>query len=300
MPPVAATIAGTGTARAILGAMRSMKGLTLGEFLRARRASVRPEHRGPVPVGRRRVPGLRREEVAGLVGVSVDYYTRLEQGHRVAPSEGVLNALAEVLGLDGPAREHLRDLARAESRRRDEVTVQRARPGLLRLMDSMDELPTVLFGWRLDILAASPLTRLLFADFNGMPARERNALRWGLLSERARQLHGDGWGSSAAGLVGMLRLNAGRYPNDPRIGELVDELSAKSAQFGRLWRSGHVATSVVPESKVLHHPLVGPVRLRVEAVAAPHERDQVLQVLIPADPATQSALRRLRTFAHAG
>ena len=214
-----------------------MKGITLGDFLRTRRASLVPAERDRTAMGRRRVPGLRREEVAQRVGVSVDYYTRLEQGHRCVPSEGVLSGLADVLQLDQPARAHMRDLVWSNSRpkRQDDSTVQQARPGMLRLMESFNGLPAVLLGRRTDILAANPTARLLIADFNAMPARERNAVRFVLLSERARQLHVD-WEAAAAGLVGMLRMDAGRHPDDPRTIELVDELSARSAHFKRLWR----------------------------------------------------------------
>jgi transcriptional regulator with XRE-family HTH domain len=275
-----------------------MKGITLGDFLRTRRASLVPEGCDQTALSRRRVPGLRREEVANRVGVSVDYYTRLEQGHRSVPSEGVLSRLADVLQLDQPARVHMRDLVWSNSRpkRPDDSTVQQARPGMLRLMESFNGLPAVLVGRRTDILAANPTARLLIADFNAMPARARNAVRWVLLSEQARRLHVD-WEAAAAGLIGMLRMDAGRYPDDPRTAELVDELSARSAHFTRLWNDWQVATSIVPESKVLRHPLVGHISLHVEAVTTPRDEDQTLQVLIPTDPASRAAVRQLEILA---
>jgi transcriptional regulator with XRE-family HTH domain len=274
-----------------------MKGNTLGDFLRTRRASLAPTDRDRTAMSRRRVPGLRREEVAHRVGVSVDYYTRLEQGHRCVPSEGVLTGLADVLQLDQPARVHMRDLVWSNSRpkRPDDSTVQQARPGMLRLMESFDGLPVVLLGRRTDILAANATARLLIADFNAMPARARNAVRFVLLSERARRLHVD-WEAAAAGLVGMLRMDAGRHPDDPRIAELVDELSARSEHFTRLWNDWQVATSIVPESKVLRHPLVGHVSLHVEAVTTPRDPDQTLQVLMPTDPASRAAVRQLQAL----
>jgi hypothetical protein len=171
---------------------------------------------------------------------------------------------------------------------------------MLRLMESLGDLPSVLLGRRLDILATNPAARLLFAEFNLMPAQERNALRWGLLTEQARQLHGEDWENAMAGLVGMLRLDAGRHPNDPRLRELVEELSAKSEVFTRLWKRGHVAANVTPDSGVFQHPLVGRVCFRVEVLSAPQERDQLLKVMIPADAATESAMRRLQTAVRTG
>jgi transcriptional regulator with XRE-family HTH domain len=278
-----------------------MEEVNLGGFLRARRASLVPESGDLTPATRRRVPGLRREEVARLAGVSVDYYTRLEQGRRVTPSEGVLNALDDVLRLDPPAREHMRDLAwsDARSKRQRGSAVQRVRPGMLRLIESFDGLPAILVGRRTDILAANPTARLLFTDFNAMSARERNAVRWTLLSERARTLHRD-WEAASAGLVGMLRMDVGRHPNDPRTAELVNELSEKSEHFARLWSDCHVATSVIGESKVVDHPVVGRIRFHVEAVTTPQDQDQVLQVLFPAsDSASRSGVRRLQALAEA-
>jgi transcriptional regulator with XRE-family HTH domain len=247
---------------------------------------------------RRRVPGLRREELAQLAGVSVDYYIRLERGRRITPSEDVLNALADALRLDGPTKEHMRDLARAnsQSQRRQGSPVQQARPGMLRLMESFGGLPSVLLGRRTDILAVSPTARVLIADFHAMPARARNAARWILRSERARELHVD-WEAAAVGLLGMLRMDTGRYPNDPRTAELIDELRTTSEHFARLWNKWEVGTSIVPGSTVLEHPLAGRIRFHVEAVTTPRDKDQVLQVLIPADSTSRSAVGELQTQA---
>ncbi|WP_433559350.1 helix-turn-helix transcriptional regulator [Pseudonocardia xinjiangensis] len=277
-----------------------MKETTLGDFLRTRRAALVPEPDDGAGVSRRRVPGLRREEVARLVGVSADYYTKLEQGRRIVPSEGVLSALAHVLELDHLAKEHMYDLVcgNARPRRQQAMAGQQARPGMLRLMESFGGLPAVLVGRRTDVLATSPLARHLITDFNRLPSRERNAARWILLSEHARRIHPD-WEAAATGLVGMLRMDAGRYPNDPRTAELIDELSTMSEHFTRIWNDWHIADSVVPESKVLRHALVGCIRFHVEAVTTAADRDQVLQVLIPADSDSRSALRRLQALARA-
>ncbi|TDD45860.1 XRE family transcriptional regulator [Nonomuraea terrae] len=275
-----------------------MKAVTLGEFLRTRRASVVPDGE-VIPAARRRVPGLRREEVAQRVGMSVDYYTRLEQGRKIAPSESVLNALADVLQLDPPAREHMWDLAwgHAGPARQSGSGVQHVRPGMLRLMESFGTVPAVLTGRRMDVLAANRTARVLLTDFYALPARERNAVRWALLSEEARRSHED-WENAVAGLVGMLRMDVGRYPDDPRTAELLRELREKSAVFTRIWDNCHVATSVVRERKAIVHPVAGRISLEVEVVTFPGDRDRFLHVLFPAsDPASRAAMRRLEALA---
>ncbi|MFC6022698.1 helix-turn-helix transcriptional regulator [Plantactinospora solaniradicis] len=272
--------------------------LTLGTFLRIRRAAVGPtsgELRSTPP---RRVRGLRREEVAHRVGVSVDYYVKLEQGRRGAPSENVLHALADVLNLNDAAREHMFDLARRDTRLKQPLaTTQPVRVGMLRLMESLGGVPAILLGRRTNILAANPTARLLIHDFPAMPARERNVVRWVLLSEKARTIHRD-WEAAAAGLVGMLRMDYGRHPHDERTAELVEELSAKSEVFTQLWSSRHVAKKMVADSKVIEHPIVGPIRLHVEAVQTTEDDDQILNVLIPGcDSASESAMRHLQKLA---
>ncbi|MEV1331353.1 helix-turn-helix transcriptional regulator [Micromonospora costi] len=272
-----------------------MDDLTLGDFLRTRRASVAPTNGDLRSAPSRRVSGLRREEVARRVGVSVDYYVKLEQGRRITPSETVLHALADVLRLDDAAREHMFDLARRDTRpKQPREATQRVRVGMLRLMESLGGVPAILVGRRTNILAANPAARLLIHDFNAMPAAERNGVRFMLLTEKARLIHRD-WEAVAAGLVGMLRMDYGRYPNDPRTAELVEELSERSETFRRLWSDRHVAKKMFLDSKVIDHPVVGPVRLHVESMHATDDRDQTLNVLIPAsDPTSQAAMRHLQ------
>ncbi|MEU4675579.1 helix-turn-helix transcriptional regulator [Micromonospora sp. NPDC023737] len=272
-----------------------MQELTLGDFLRARRAALVPTQGDLRSAPSRRVPGLRREEVARRVGVSVDYYVKLEQGRRITPSDNVLHALADVLELDDVAREHMFDLARRVNHPRlEREPTQRVRVGMLRLMESLGGVPAVLTGRRTDILAANPAARLLIHDFNAMPARERNTARFMLLCEKARLIHQD-WEAAAAGVVGMLRMDYGRHPNDPRAAELVEELSAKSDVFRTLWSERHVATKAVVDTKVIEHPIIGPIRLHLEAMQTPEDSDQTLHVLIPAsDSTSQSAMRHLQ------
>lgn len=276
---------------------RWMEAVTLAGFLRARRAAVAPGD-DDGRADRRRVPGLRREEVARGINVSLDYYSRLEQGRRVRPSDGVLEALTEVLRLDRAAREHLFDLARhaAEPPQRRQPPQGPANPGMLRLMSSLGTHASILLGRRLDILAASPTARLLFGDFAAMPVRERNALRCLLSLDYAREMHLD-WEAVVAGLVGMLRLDARRCPDDLATRTLVEEFHTKYELFSHLWRTGQVAGDLVAESKTVEHPLVGRIRLTVEPVTRPGEREQVLHVMIPADRPSELALGRLRRLA---
>ncbi|NMO51649.1 helix-turn-helix domain-containing protein [Actinoplanes sp. TBRC 11911] len=274
-----------------------MKELTLGDFLRTRRASLTPGNADVPPIATRRVPGLRREEVARRVGVSVDYYVKLEQGkRRITPSGNVLHALADVLQLDDPAREHMFDLARLDNRRKivHPAAAQSVRPGTFQLMESFSGLPAILVGRRTDVLAANALARRLIHDFPALPARERNAVRWVLLDESARDIHQD-WYAAAAGLIGMLRMDLGRYPDDPKTIALIDELSAESAEFREIWAGGRVTRAYTVESKVILHPEVGAVRLHVEAVRITEDPDQTLHVMIPGpDAASQAAMTALR------
>jgi transcriptional regulator with XRE-family HTH domain len=244
---------------------------------------------------------LRREEISRLVGVSVDYYVKLEQGtRRITPSGNVLNALADVLGLDDLEREHMYDLARLDNRPRAarESAVQTVRPGTFRLMESFIGLPAILVGRRTDVLAANPMARLLIDDFPALPARERNAVRWALLGERVRDIQPD-WLGTASCLVGMLRMDLGRYPHDPKTIDLVGELHERSEVFRGVWARGTVARSMTG-SMFLRHPEAGPVHLHVEAVRVTDDPDQTLHVLIPCSDATsQSAMIELRRRAGA-
>ncbi|TDC29062.1 XRE family transcriptional regulator [Micromonospora sp. 15K316] len=273
-----------------------MQELTLGDFLRARRAAVAPGQGDLRSAPSRRVKGMRREEVAQRVGVSVDYYVKLEQGRRVTPSDNILHALADVLELDEAAHEHLFDLARRDSQPKPRHRpTQRVSLGMIRLMESLGEVPAILTGRRTDILAANPAARLVIDDFHAIPARERNGVRHVLLSDKARLIHRD-WEASAAGLVGMLRMYCGRHPNDPRAAELVAELTAKSDAFRQLWSERHVAKKIILDSKVIEHPVVGPIRLHLEAVQTTEDREQTLHVMMP-DSASRSALRHLNKLA---
>jgi len=201
------------------------------QFLASRRARITPEQAGlPVYGGNRRVPGLRREEVALLAGVSVDYYTRLERGNLGGVSESVLDALARALQLDEAERAHLFDLARAAhtttpARRR--ATRQRVRPGVQRILDAMTGAPADVRNGRRDILAANRLGSALYAELYADPARPANVARFVFLSPRARAFFPD-WEGAANDLVANLRTEAGRNPYDRGLSDLVGELSTRS------------------------------------------------------------------------
>ncbi len=273
----------------------------LADFLRRARAARDPLEAGLPADGRiRRVPGLRREEVALLAGVSTDYYTRFEQGRRIVPSTQVLDAIARALGLDEVARAHLHDLASAgrapRSRPRPTPTVQRVRPGLRQLLDTLDSHPALVLGRRTEVLAANRLARALFTDFDKMPARERNYARWILLSDEARDLFVD-WEQHARDAVEALRFDAGKSPDDQAMQKIVGELSLASPEF-RTWWSEHQVHQRSFGTKRLHHPVVGQLSVDFETFALPADTEQALYVYTtPPDSPSREALNLLASWA---
>ncbi|RAO33981.1 hypothetical protein PSN13_02848 [Micromonospora saelicesensis] len=244
----------------------------------------------------RRVRGLRREEVAQLAGVSVDYYTRLEQGRHTSPSEPVLDALGKVFQLDAAARAHLTDLARPARRRAKQVPVQRVRPAMHQMIASLDGHPAFIVGNRTDILASNTLARALLTDWTRLPPRHRNYTRWVFLDPAARDAFLD-WPTVAAEVVGTLRLYAGRFPDDPQLSELVGELTIKSPEF-RVWWNGHQVHERTNGTKRMTHPAVGPIIIRYEALALPGDPGQTLFIYTtdPGSP-SQDNLRLLALWA---
>jgi transcriptional regulator with XRE-family HTH domain len=262
----------------------------LREFLRTRRARITPERAGLPPFpGVRRVAGLRREEVAQLAGVSVDYYVRLERGRSATVSAGVLDAVARALQLDDAEREHLFALAKPGPRQTDaEDAPQQARPGLLRTLRNITDVPALLLGHRLDILAANALARALYLDFDG----ERNMARYMFLHDGARDLYVD-WPETARENVGMLRLYASHRPRDPRLTQLVAELSAEDRDFRRWW-SEHDVFQPRYGSKQYRHPQVGNLTLGYEAFAPISDRGQTLGIYtVESGSPSEKALRML-------
>ncbi|MFF7726794.1 helix-turn-helix transcriptional regulator [Streptomyces sp. NPDC008001] len=272
----------------------------LSEFLRSRRARLQPEEAGLTPYGgRRRVPGLRREELAQLAGVSVAYYTRLEQGHGRNVSTGVLEAIADALQLSRAERDHLTHLVRPSAKKTRPcrpARPQRVRPSVQHLMDTMDNTPAYVVGRRLDIIAWNRLACALLGDFAAMPAGQRN-LAWQLFLEPAtRELYTE-WEKKAADVVAFLRLDAGRCPDDPHLAALVGELSVKSPEFRSLWAAHNVEDKGFGVKK-LHHPVVGPLTLSYETLVLPADQNQQL-ITYHAEPGSPSAesLRILASWA---
>jgi transcriptional regulator with XRE-family HTH domain len=265
----------------------------LRDFLTSRRSRITPERAGLVPkAGSRRVPGLRREEVADLAGLSVDYYVRLERG-RANPSEPVLAAIARALRLDEAERAHLFDLARVTpGGRRARIPPQRAHPGLLRAMRALGDTPALILGRRMDVLAANRMASALVTDFEARPYRERNIARHAFLDPAARELYAD-WPVIAQDIVAGLRLDAGRNPDDPQLAELIGELTLADPDFSRWW-SLHDVKRRVGGTKRYRHPVVGELTLTYDRLTTPDDPDQRLTIYT-AEPASASeqALRLL-------
>ncbi|WP_406201091.1 helix-turn-helix transcriptional regulator [Kitasatospora sp. NBC_01560] len=246
----------------------------LGEFLRTRRARLQPEDVGLVAYGtRRRVPGLRREELAQLAGVSITYYTRLEQGQSRNASDEVLDAISRALRLDADEHAHLRNLARpARAKARTAERFERVRPAVRQLIDAMTDVPAVVVGRRNEVLAWNPLGHALLAghlDAAGpdRPADRPNLSRLLFLDPRTRELY-PRWETEARAQVAFLRLAAGRHREDRQLAALIGELSMKSAEFAALW-SGHPVHDCLFGNKELRHPVVGDLVLDFEALPLP-------------------------------
>ncbi|MFJ1558332.1 helix-turn-helix transcriptional regulator [Streptomyces mirabilis] len=255
----------------------------LGGFLRARRAQLRPEATGLPTSGRRRVPGLRREEVATLAGVSTDYYMRLDQGRERHPSQQVLEAVARALRLDDDAVAHLYRVATPTARRtRRAPRVERVAPHLRRLLDTWSDTPAFVLGHTLDVLARNRLAGALYAGFT----HPDNLLRMTFLDPAAQHFHRD-WDRAAESTVATLRRAAGIDPEDPRLRELVGELSVKSPDFRVLW-ARHDVRGKSREAKFFHHAEVGDLELHYEAFTVNSAPTQQL-VVYQAEPGSTSA-----------
>ncbi|GAA3850017.1 helix-turn-helix domain-containing protein [Streptomyces sedi] len=254
----------------------------MAEFLRSARSRLTPREAGldehdPGP-GRRRVPGLRREELARLAGVSVDYYTRLEQGRSRGASAEILDALATALRLDDAERGHLHTLARPRLVRRRRPRPQRVHRATWDLLDTFQQTgrPAFVLGRRLDVLAHNQLAGRLITDFRALPAAERNQARFVFLDPHARELYRD-WPRVASDTAAMLRLDAGRHPDDPALSALVGELSIHSAEFRRCWSDNKVHRRTTG-TKDYHHPLVGELTVTYQALTPGDDPEQILFV----------------------
>jgi transcriptional regulator with XRE-family HTH domain len=263
----------------------------IGEYLRARRELVQPEEVGLPNLGRRRTPGLRREEVAMLAGVSADYYIRLEQGRDQHPSAQVLDALARVLQLDEDATAHLHGLAQPPAqRRRRGSRPERPPAAIVELMMSWPATPAYVFGRYLDVLAANPMATALAPWFT--PGE--NLVRGAFLDPRRRELRPD-WERSLGGTVAALRANVGPDIDDPRLTELVGELSLRSEEFRQLW-ARHDARPKGTGTTTLHHPQVGRLELSYTKFPIPDTDRQTLSIYHAAPgSASERALAVLAT-----
>ncbi|HEY3873195.1 MAG TPA: helix-turn-helix transcriptional regulator [Actinocrinis sp.] len=240
----------------------------LGRFLRARRAGVNPADLGlPAGTGIRRTPGLRREELAALAGVSIDYYIRLERGKESRPGPAVVDALARALRLSAEEHEYLRELAAQAARHAPEprATPSRSvRPTVRMLLESLRPCPAYVLGRTNDILASNPGGMRLMPGMAEWPARQRNTIRYTFLHPAARGLWPD-WEIKAKNCVAHLRAVAGSDPDAPDLAALVGELIVKSPDFNRLWERYEVRT-IGDGQKTFRHPLVGLLTLQHEVM----------------------------------
>lgn len=269
----------------------------LGEFLRARRGRLHPEDVGLARYGeRRRVAGLRREEVAQLAGVSVSYYTRLEQGQSVNASEAILDALARALQLDVHEQAYLRELASQRVQPPRRPPVERVSTFTRDLLRSMDHLPVLVIGRRTDVLAWNELGHALLAghlDFTSVdhPATRPNLARLLFLDPHTRDLYAD-WGRKVRTVVGSLRLAAGRYPDDALLSALIGELSVKSPEFVALW-ADHRVKPCEADSYDMRHPLAGSLTVTMQNLAITRDVDQSLCVVTTAEGSSSADALRL-------
>jgi len=270
------------------------------EFLTSRRARLTPDRAGlPAYGGNRRVAGLRREEVALLAGVSVDYYTRLERGDLAGASDSVLDALARALQLDDAETAHLFDLSRAANtspvaRRPRRGATNALRPSIQRLLDAITEAPALIRNDRFDYVAANRLGQALYGPVFAEPAP--NSARFAFLNPAAHDFYAD-WESVTRELVATMRGVAGRNPYDKRLSDLVGELSTRSERFRTLWGAHDVRyhrTGV----KRLRHPVVGELELVYEAFDLPADPGLTLSTYTaePGSP-SEDGLRLLASWA---
>jgi transcriptional regulator with XRE-family HTH domain len=259
------------------------------EFLATRRARISPQQAGLATYGRRRVPGLRREEVAVLAGVSTDYYAQLERGNLTGVSDSVLDAIARALQLDEAEHAHLHDLARAASTtphtRRRPAPKQQIRPVVQRILDGMIALPAIVLNGRLDLLAANRLGRALYSPAYDDPARPVNLARFTFLNPQATKLYPN-WDDAANTTVAMLRTEAGRNPYDRRLSDLIGELSTRSETFRNRWAAHNVRLHRAG-AKQFHHPVVGDLSLAYEVMELTADTGLTLTAYSP-EPASPS------------
>ncbi|WP_067824513.1 helix-turn-helix domain-containing protein [Actinomadura kijaniata] len=266
----------------------------LSQFLKSRRARLRPEDVGLVRYGeRRRVPGLRREELAQLAGISITHYTRLEQGQRQHVSAQTLDAIADALRLTGDERAHLHHLVRPV-RPGGAAGPPAVREGVRDLLDSLEIVPAVVTGHRTELLAWNPLISALVGGIEKLPPERRTMSHWVFFDEDARRVLGDTWEEHARNNVAFLRTAAVRRPGDERLRGHLAVMRVQSREFEDLWQEHEVREWSSGEMRI-HHPLVGPLELRIERLHFPADPDVSGIDMWPARSGSpsQAALRRL-------
>ncbi|MEU8684364.1 helix-turn-helix transcriptional regulator [Streptomyces sp. NPDC048611] len=275
--------------------------IEISAFLKARRAALDPADLGlPGGVNRRRVRGLRREEVAQLAGISVDYYTRIEQGRAPAISDSVLDAIARALRLSGGEVTYLRNIA-VHRRPGADCTVpapgRTVRPEIQQVLDAMaDTVPAMVVGRGLDILAWNRLGGRIAFDLEALAPERRNTALLVFLDPAARALHPD-WEAKAVEMVGNLRADSGRHPDDPRICEVVNELLAHSPEFRRIWETQSV-NECLRGTKRIRNPRVGELLVTFESFRLSTDPDQALVTYTaPVGSETERRIRELGALA---
>ena len=275
------------------------RGTELGAFLKSCRSRLRPSDIGISDGSKhRRVMGLRREEVARLAGVSVNYYTRLEQGQSRNASPEVLDALARAMRLDGDERSHIHALARPMRASGLSAQPERLRPGLAGLVDAYSGGPSVIIGRSTDVLAWNRMAQFLLTDHLGAAGsddadRRPNLARFIFADPYAQRIYPD-WNGEARDIVAYLRMTVGRYPGDSRLAALIDDLSAQSPEFRSFW-SVQMVRDKTHGVRILYHPVIGRLTLSYETLRLPDSPDQCL-VIYQAKPgsASEAGLRLLR------
>ncbi|MHA7306510.1 helix-turn-helix domain-containing protein [Arthrobacter sp. TMN-49] len=269
------------------------------EFLASRRAKLTPEQAGlPTFGGIRRVPGLRREEVSLLAGVSVEYYTRVERGSLAGVSDSVLEGIARALQLNEAEHDHLFNLARAAgpATRPRRQPAKGIHPSVQRILDSMVGIPAFVQNGRLDVVAANDLGRALYSDAFADPIRPVNFARFAFFNHRSESLYPD-WNLAADMAVAILHTEAGRNPMDKCLIDLVGELSTRSEEFRKRWAQHNVRLHRTG-AKTFHHPVVGELKVHFDALELP-AAPGLTMITYSAEPGSPSedSLRLLASWA---
>jgi transcriptional regulator with XRE-family HTH domain len=252
----------------------------LAELLRSRRERLQPEDVGLSPGFRRRVPGLRREEVAQLAAISPTYYALLEQGGDVHPSPQVLDSLAQALRFSQAERTHLHELARDDAGPETLTPIEALAPAVADLVEYLDPHPTYVTGRRWDVLAANRAARALWIDWPALPAEERNMLVWTFTNPAAREVFVE-WEAEARALLARFRFAAARHPDDPQFRDLIDRLHASSPAV-RSWWPAHDVAPLSSGTKRLRHPALGELELQHVVLQLADEPEQKLVTFRPA------------------